>query len=135
MNHGCSVDFRDSQQDALAEFIPGSHPDMPKKGARHFAKEGLHNIEPRSVLWCQHVLETIGSGSQVGLSLFGNMRRMVVQNASKGAVGRIVLIEVFEQRDEFSAAMSPLNAGCDLALVQIQRRASALGRSEPVAMS
>jgi hypothetical protein len=27
-----------------------------------------------------------------------------------------------EQRDEFSAAMSPLNAGCDMTLVQIQRR-------------
>src|SRR3984893_10913234 len=87
MNHGCGVDFRDSHPDALAEFIPGSHADMPKKGARHFAKESLDNIEPRSMLRCQHILETVGSGSQVGSSLFGNMRRMVVQNDSKGAVG------------------------------------------------
>src|SRR6266851_653388 len=95
---------------------------MPKKGARHFAKEGLHNIEPRSMLGCQHVLETVRSGSEVGLSLFGDMRRMVIQNNSKGAVSRIVLIEILEQSDEFSAAMSPLNAGCDVTLVQIQRR-------------
>src|ERR1035438_1529653 len=47
---------------------------------------------------------------------------MVVQDDSNGAVGRVVLVDVLEQRDEFPAAMTPLNAGCYMTLVQIQRR-------------
>ena len=79
------------------------------------------------MLRCQHVLETVGSGSQAGSSLFGNMRRVVVQNDSEGAVGRIMLIEILEQRDEFSAAMLPFHAGCDMTLMQVQSREDGTG--------
>src|SRR5216684_5117521 len=74
------------------------------------------------MLRCQHILKAIGAGSQVGLSLFGNVRRMVVQNDPYGAAGRVVLVEILEQSDEFPAAMSPLDTSCDMTLVQIQRR-------------
>ncbi len=70
----------------------------------------------------QHVLEAVGSGGQEGLSLFGNRRRVVVQDDSDGAVGRIVIVEVLEQSDEFPAAMPSLNACDDMPLVPIQRR-------------
>src|SRR5450759_4962080 len=119
MDHRSGVDFRDSQQDALAEFLPGLHSDVPQKGAGHLAKEGLHNIEPRSMLRCQHVLETVGAGSQEGSGLFGDMRRMIVQNDSDDATGRVVLVEILEQSDEFPAAMPPLNTSYDMTLVQI----------------
>ena len=122
MDHRSGVDFRDSQQDAVAEFLPGLHPDVPKKGAGHLAKKGLHDIEPRSMLRCQYILETVGAGSKEGSGLFGDMRRMIVQNYSNGAAGRVVLVEILKQSDEFPAAMSPLNTSCDMTLVQIQRR-------------
>ena len=119
MDHGSGVDFRDSQQDALAEFLPRLHADVPKKGAGHFAKEGLHDVEPRSMLRCQHILETVGAASKEGSGLFGDMRRMIVQNDSDGAAGRVVLVEILEQSNEFPAAMSPLDTSGDMPLVQI----------------
>src|SRR5229473_3312671 len=74
------------------------------------------------MLRCQHILETVGAGSKEGSGLFGDMRRMIVQNDSNGAAGRVVLVEILEQSDEFPAAMSPLDTSCDMTLVQIQRR-------------
>src|SRR5437762_12664769 len=79
MDDRCGVDFGDSQQDAIAKLLPGLHPDVPKKGARNLAEKGLHDIEPRSMLWRQHVLKAIGTSSQEGSSLFRNMRGMVIQ--------------------------------------------------------
>ena len=122
MDHWSGVDFRDSQQDALAEFLPRLHSDVPKKGAGHLAKEGLHDMEPRSMLRCRHILETVGAGSKEGSGLFGDMRRMIVQNDSDGAAGRVVLVEILEQSNEFPAAVSPLDTSVDMPLVQIQRR-------------
>ena len=55
---------------------------------------------------------------------------MVVENYSNGAPGRIVSVEVLEQGDEFPATMPALNAGRDMALVQIQRRQNGTG-TEP----
>src|SRR5712691_2298939 len=117
MNHRRSVDFGDSQQDALAEFRPGADPDMPQKRPGHFAEEGLHKVEPRSMLGCQHVLEAVGPGSPIAVSRLGNMRRVVVQNDANSAVSRVVLVEVLEQGDELPAAMAMLHTGCDMTLV------------------
>src|SRR2546429_7498279 len=88
MDDRCGVDFGDSQQDAIAKLLPGLHPDVPKKGARHLAEKGLHDIEPRSMLWRQHVLKAIGTSSQEGSSLFRNMRGMVIQDDSNDAPRR-----------------------------------------------
>src|SRR5260370_16827933 len=77
------------------------------------------------MLWRQHVLKAIGTSSQEGSSLFGNMRGMVIQDDSNDAPGRIVLVEILEQRDEFAAAMPALNAGRDMALGPIPGRQNA----------
>src|SRR5258708_5754396 len=122
MNHWSRIDFRDSQQDAFAQLFPGTDSDVTQKGASHLAKEGLHNIKPRSMFGCQHVLEPVGAGCQKGLGFLGDVRRMVVQNDPYGAVGRIVLVQILKQSDKFAAAMSPLNARSNVALVQVQRR-------------
>jgi hypothetical protein len=95
---------------------------MSQKGAGHLAKERLHDIEPRSVFGCQHVLETVGAGSEKGSGLFGNVRRVIIQDDPDGASSRVVLVEILEQGDEFAAAVSALNAGCDMTLMQIQCR-------------
>src|SRR5450759_3118046 len=95
---------------------------MPQKGAGHLPKERLHDIEPRSVFRCQHVLETVGAGSEKSSGLFGNVRRMIIQDDPDGAIRRVVWVEILEQGDEFAAAVPALNAGCDMALMQIQRR-------------
>src|SRR5258706_9034919 len=95
---------------------------MTQECACHLAKECLHDVEPRSMFGCQHVLEAIGAGRQKSMGFFGNVRRMVVQNDPYSAVRRIVLVEIFEQRDEFPAAMSPFNACRNMALMQVQCR-------------
>ena len=128
------VDFGDSQQDAIAKLLPGSDADVPKKGARHLAEKGLYDIKPRPMLRREHVLKAIGTSSQESLSLFGNVGGVVVQHDAYGAPGRIVLVEILEQRDEFATAMPALNAGCDMALVQIQRRQNGTGSKASVFM-
>src|SRR5450759_4541445 len=95
---------------------------MPQKGAGHLPKERLHDIEPRSVFRCQHGLETVGAGSEQSSGLFGNVRRLIIQDDPDGAIRRVVSVEILEQGDEFAAAVPALNAGCDMALMQIQRR-------------
>src|SRR5450759_5467583 len=92
---------------------------MPQKRAGHLAKERLHDIEPRSVFRCQHVLETVGAGSEKSSGLFGKVRRMIIQYDPDGATSRVVWVEILEQGDEFAAAVPALNAGCDMTLMQI----------------
>jgi len=134
VNYWSRIDFRDSQQDTFAQFFPGMDSDMTQKGPRHLAKEGLHNIEPRAMFGCQHVVEAVGASRQKGLGFFGDVRRMIVQNDPYGAVGRIVLVQILKQSDEFAAAMSPLNARRDVTLVQVQRRQNRTGSETLVFM-
>lgn len=70
---------------------------MPQEGAGHLPKERLHDIEPRSVFRCQHVLETVGAGSEESSGLFGNVRRMIIQDNSDGAISWVVVVEILEQ--------------------------------------
>jgi hypothetical protein len=86
------------------------------------------------MLWRQQVLKAIGTGSQVSSSLLGNMRGMVIQDDSNGALGRIVLVQILEQRDEFAAAVPVLHAGRDVALVQIHGCRNGTGSQPSVFM-
>src|SRR5579863_2127494 len=128
------VDIGDSHHDAITKFLPGADADVPKKGTRHLAEQGLHDIEPRPMLRREYVLKAVGASSQEGLSFFGNMRGMVIRDNSNGAHGRIVLVQILEQRDEFATAMPALNAGRDMALVEIQRRQNGTGSKPSVFM-
>jgi hypothetical protein len=78
------------------------------------------------MLRCQHVLKAVGAGSQVGLSLFGNVRRMVVQNDPYGAVGWIVFCA--EQRVNREGS-SPSSARMRGAVSKSGSKASLAGES------
>lgn len=73
MDNRIGIDLGDPFQDAVAEFFPGLHADVPQEGARHLPKEGFHDIQSRSVLGRQNVFESIRTRGQVSLCLFGNM--------------------------------------------------------------
>ena len=120
MDRGRCVDFRDPKENARFEFRFGFDPDLPQEGMRHLPKEGLDQIKPGTVLGRVNVGETIRSSSQVCTRLFGDVRRMIVQNNPNRRFGGIVGVHVFEQGNELPAAMSLLDSGHDVAIVQIQ---------------
>src|ERR1019366_728678 len=59
VNDRCGVDLRDSLEYPLAEFRPGLNANVPQEGPRHFAEYGFDDIEPRSMLRRQYILEAI----------------------------------------------------------------------------
>lgn len=122
MNHGCGIDLCDSTQNAIPQLFPRFHTDMFQEGARHFSEQGLHNVKPGSVSRRQHVSKSVWTGSQIGVRLLGNVRRVVVQDHSDGALRRIVIIQVLEQSDEFDTAVAVFYARGNMAVVQVQRR-------------
>ena len=46
---------------------------MAKEAERHFAEQGLHNVEPGEVRGSVDIFETIGSCGQIRPSLFGDV--------------------------------------------------------------
>ena len=66
MDNRAGIDFRDPLEDAVAEFLPGVYPDMSQERTRHFAEKRLCDVEPRTVGGSEHILETVGSGCQIG---------------------------------------------------------------------
>ena len=85
MDDGSAIDFRDALQYPGFEFGEGLYANVSQKAARHFAKQGLDDVEPRSVLRRQDVLKTVGVHGEKRLRLFGNVCGMIVQDDSDGA--------------------------------------------------
>ena len=104
------------------EFRLGPNPDLSQERARHLAKERFHQIQPRAMRGRVDVAEAVGPASQIGACLLGNMGRMIVKDHPYDHMGRVMSIHIFEQRDEFPAAMPVLDPGHDMPVVQIQRR-------------
>src|SRR5437867_7463496 len=121
MHHGSSIDLRDPAQNSFFEFGFGFDPDLPQEGMRHLAKERFHQIEPGAVLGRVNITKAVGSGCQVGTRLLGDVSRMIIQNNPDRHPGRIIGVQVFEQRDELPAAMSLLYPRYHVPVLQIQR--------------
>ena len=64
------VDFRNPLEYPLAEFCPGLNADVAQEGPGHFAEQRFDDIEPRSMLRCQHILEAIRARGQEGPRFF-----------------------------------------------------------------
>ena len=47
MHHRAGADFRDVLDDAFADSLPGSNPDMLQEGARHIVEERLSGVEQK----------------------------------------------------------------------------------------
>ena len=122
MHYWRSIDFRNALQYPLPEFCPGLNTDVAQECSCHFAEQRFDDVEPRSVFRCQHILEAIRARSKEGPRFFRDVCRVVVEDQSNRAVGRIAGVQVFQQIDELAAAVSPFDAGGYMAVVQIQRR-------------
>ena len=46
MDNGGGIDFLDALEYPGFEFVERLDPDMPQKASRHFAKEGLDDVQP-----------------------------------------------------------------------------------------
>ena len=96
MHNRRGVDFRNSLEYPLAEFCPGLNADVAQEGPCHFAEQRFHDVEPRSVLRCQRILEAIRARGQVSACLFRDMCRVVVEDESNGSTGRVPDVQVLE---------------------------------------
>ena len=65
------------------------------------------------------ILEASRLSCKIGRSLFLDVCRMIVQHHADDYLGRVVLIEPLEQRDELHATMTVFHVGKDVARVQI----------------
>ena len=122
-----SIDFRNPLEYPLAEFGPGLNTDVAQEGSGHFAEQRFDDVEPRSVLRRQRLLKAIRARRQEGPRFFRDVCRMVVEDQSNSAVGRVAGVQVFQQIDELAAAVPSFDAGGYMAIVQIQRRQAGIG--------
>ena len=119
------VDFRDPLEYSLAQFCPGLNADVAQEGPCHFAKQRFDDVEPRSMLRCQHILEAIRACAAF-------LSRCVVEDQSNGAIGGVPRVQVFKQIDELVAAVPPFDAGGNTTVMRGRRRAvrAATGHGE-----
>ena len=94
MDDGSSVDFFYTLEYSGFEFVEGLNSDMPKKASRHLAELSLDNSKPGPVFRRQDVLEPVGMHRQERLCLSRNMRGMIVQYDSDGAIRRILRVKI-----------------------------------------
>src|ERR1019366_7867930 len=120
MNDRIGIDFLDAFQNSVAKFLPGLHPKATEEGASHLPEERLDDVEPGAMRGRQHVFEPVWPRRQICACLLGDMRRMIVEDDPNGAGCRIVSIQIFEQRDELAAPVTPLDPSNDVAIMEIQ---------------
>ena len=94
MHNRRGVDFRNSLEYPLAEFCPGLNADVAQEGPCHFAEQRFDDVEPRSMLWREHILEAIRTCGQVGSRFFRDVCGMVVEDQSNGAVSGVPRISL-----------------------------------------
>jgi len=120
MYHRTGIDFFDTFQYSLAKFLPGLHPDVPKKRSGHFSEQRLDDVQPGSMGRREHVLKSVGAGCQKRPRLFGNVCRVIVQDKPDRPFGWVVGVQILQQRDELPAAVTPFDSRRHMAVVQIQ---------------
>ena len=110
MNDGIAVEIIHGGHEAILEFLLGCDADVAQDGAGEFGKEALDEIEPRAVLGSESKFEAVcGLTGEPGSGLFGDMRRMIVEDQLDRRLGRIGVVEKLEEFDEFAAAMAILD--------------------------
>ena len=64
---------------SVDQLLLAGDADSSEHRTRHLAELILDQIQPRAVFRCEHKDEALGHGLQVAARLFGDVRRMVVQ--------------------------------------------------------
>jgi hypothetical protein len=66
-----------------------------------------------------NILESSGTRGEKGHGLLRNMRRMVVENHANDGLGRVVSVNILEQRDELDTTVPILGMSENVARVKI----------------
>src|SRR5271157_4636817 len=120
MDDGVSVEVVDCGHDAVLELLFGCDSDVAQDGAGELGEETLDEIEPGAVLGREDELESTGRLlGEPSLGLFGDVRRMIVEDQLDRRMARIGGVEELEEFNEFAAAVAVLDEGVDLAGEQI----------------
>ena len=78
MDHGHCIDLGNAFENPLMQLLQRLYADMFEKGARHFSKQRLGEVQPGAVRRSQDVLESVRTRGKVSPRLFGNMRGVIV---------------------------------------------------------
>ena len=120
MNDGMAIEFIHGSHDAILEFLFGCNADVAQRRAREFGEEALDEVEPGAVLGREGEFEAAGGLiGKPSLGLFGDVRRMIVEDQLDRGVGRIGGVDKLEKFNEFAAAVAVLNEGVNLTGQQI----------------
>src|SRR6202795_4943131 len=65
MNDWIGIDLVDPFQNSIAKFLPGLHPNVTQKRARHLPEERLDYVEPGAMRGRQHVFEPVRPRCQI----------------------------------------------------------------------
>ena len=83
--------------DAIYQFLLAGDADAPEHASRHFAEHGLHDVQPRAVFWCENEFESVRVKTEPALRLFGNVRRVIVEEEANQGLRWISVIQLAQQ--------------------------------------
>ena len=105
-----AVEFIHGGHDAVLEFLFGCDADMAQHGAGELGEKALDEVEPGTMLGRESEFEAAGGlNGEPSLGLFGDVRRMIVEDQLDRRMGRIGGIEELEKFDEFATAMAVIS--------------------------
>jgi hypothetical protein len=120
VNDGLLIEVIHGGHDAILEFLFGCDTDVAQNRAGELGEEAFDEVEPGAVLGREGEFETASRlAGEPRLSLFGDMRGMIVEDQLDRGVSRIGGVEKFEEFDEFAAAMAIPDQGMDLASEEV----------------
>ena len=120
MDDRVSIEVIRGGPDAVLEFLFGCDADMAQHGAGELGEKALDEVEPGTMLGRESEFEAAGGlNGEPSLGLFGDVRRMIVEDQLDRRMGRIGGIEELEKFDEFATAMAVPDEGVNLTGEQI----------------
>ena len=108
--------------DAIDQFLLAGDTDAPQHASRHFAEHGFHNVQPGAVFWREDEFESVRVKTEPSLRLFGNVRRVIVEQETNPGLRPIAFVQFAKQSDEVCAGAVVADDLSDAARVEIKAR-------------
>ena len=107
INYRIGIDFVEILVDSLCKFFFGLNPDAFQHLFGHFTEETLYEIEPGTVLRCEHKYKAaFRTCCKVVLDLLRLMRRVIIADDSDDITFWINLIEFPQQADKIGTLVN-----------------------------
>ena len=102
-----AIHVLDTGHDSLLELLSRCHSDVAQHRSIELREEALYEVEPLTVLVCEHELEaTLRSSVYPGYVSSGDEREIIVEDQLDLCASLISRIYLLEELDELSAAMA-----------------------------